>query len=79
MEQLSEINKKCKICGINATCLCFQCIEYFCDSCFKFIHDKQLNSNHTKEAIDPYIQIDLKCSEHPKGLNDLFCLNEKGK
>ena len=79
MKKLSSLIKKCEICGLNSTCLCFQCIEYFCDSCFKFIHDKELNSGHKKEKIDPYAPIDLKCLEHPKSLNNLFCIDEKVK
>ena len=55
----SEQFKVCDICKINATSLCFKCNSYFCDSCFKFVHDKQANSNHKKENIDPFIPIDL--------------------
>ena len=25
--------KKSEVCLIDATCLCFQCMTYFCDSC----------------------------------------------
>ena len=71
--------KECDICGSNATSLCFQCIQYFCDSCYKFIHDKQKNSEHKKELIDPFVPIDLKCPGHPTIPLSLFCLNEKGK
>ena len=52
-----EINKNskefkvCDICKINATSLCFKCNSYFCDSCFKFVHDKKANLNHKKEDI----------------------------
>ena len=73
------MEKNCDICGANANCLCFNCINYFCDSCFKLIHDKQKNSNHKKEKIDPYIPIELKCKEHPKIPLNLFCIDEKGK
>ena len=73
------MEKNCDICGTNANCLCFNCINYFCDSCFKLIHDKQKNSNHKKEKIDPYIPIELKCKEHPKIPLNLFCIDEKGK
>lgn len=45
-------NKKCEICGIEATNLCFSCISYYCDNCFKFIHDKEINNQHKKEKID---------------------------
>ena len=42
------------------------------------IHDKQKNSQHKKEPIDPYIPFDLKCPEHPDIPLNLFCLDEKG-
>ena len=74
MEKNKNKIKECDICGINATCLCFKCILYFCDSCYKFVHDKQKNSNHKIESLDPYIPIDLKCSEHPINPITLFCL-----
>ena len=70
--------KECDICGVNATSLCFNCIQYFCESCFKLIHDKQKNSSHKKGLIDPYVPIDLKCPEHPINPLVLFCLDEKG-
>ena len=70
--------KQCDICGTNASCLCFDCINYFCESCFKLIHDKKINSGHKKEKIDPYIPIDLKCKDHPKIPLNLFCIDEKG-
>ena len=71
--------KQCDICGTNASCLCFDCINYFCESCFKLIHDKKINSGHKKEKIDLYIPIDLKCKDHPKIPLNLFCIDEKGK
>ena len=78
MEKNKKLIKEYDICGINATCLCFECIQYFCESCFKLIHEKQKNSNHQKEIIDPYVPIDLKCQIHPKNPLSLFCLDEKG-
>ncbi len=69
--------KKCEICNANATNICFQCYSYFCESCFKFIHDKENNVYHIKEKIDYFVPIELKCHNHPKIIN-LFCLNEKG-
>ena len=77
MEKNKNI-KECDICGVNATCLCFNCLKYFCESCYKFIHDKQKNCNHKKEQIDPYVPIDLKCPEHPINPITLFCLDDKG-
>ena len=79
METIQKNKKLCEICDIDATCLCFKCSSYFCDSCYKFIHDKQKNINHIKENIDPYIQIDVKCPQHPKNINNLFCVDEKDK
>ena len=74
-----KLIKECDICGENATCLCFKCIQYFCESCFKLIHDKKKNSNHQKEPIDPFVPIDLKCPDHPINPITFFCLDEKGK
>ena len=71
--------KSCEYCEANASCLCFECLEYFCESCFKYIHEKQKKSKHKKEDIDPYIPIDLKCPDHPNNANNLFCNDEKGK
>ena len=78
MENKQKLTKECDFCDSDATCLCFDCIIYFCDNCYKFIHDKKKNSSHQKIIIDPYIQIELKCSEHPKIPITLFCLDEKG-
>ena len=71
--------KTCYICELNATCLCFICQNYFCDKCFKCIHDLMKNKEHKKELIDPYISFDLKCNVHPDQINSLFCLEDKGK
>ena len=79
MDKKDKLIKECDTCEKNATCLCFKCIEYFCDSCFKFVHDKQKNSNHIKENIDAYIPIEIKCQEHPEVPLNLFCIDEKGK
>ncbi len=79
MKKQISLIKKCEFCGSNASCLCFKCLEYFCESCFKCIHDKELKSQHKKEEIDPYVPIDLKCLEHPNNPNNLFCLEEKDK
>ena len=78
MEQDSTYIKSCDICGINSSCICFSCLNYFCDSCFTIIHDKEKNSCHKKEEINPYIPIELKCEKHPKNPLNLFCINEKG-
>ena len=78
MEKKQLNMKLCEYCGSNSTCLCFECLEYFCDTCFKYIHEKRLKSQHKKENIDPYIPFDLKCPTHTKIANNLFCTDEKG-
>ncbi len=70
--------KKCDLCKSDAVCLCFICKNYFCENCFKVIHDLNKNSNHKKVTIDPYTSIDLKCQKHPEYPLELFCTNEKG-
>ena len=72
-------NKKCNICGIDATSLCLECTNYYCDACFKYVHDKEINNQHKKEKIDYFVPIDTRCPEHPKNLLNLFCIDEKGK
>ena len=77
-KEKSNQKKECEICNSYATSLCFECNNYYCDSCFKLVHDKQINSSHKKELIDPFVPIDLKCPEHPKYPMDFFCIDEKG-
>ena len=79
MNKIRPKIKSCELCHIEATCLCYECFIYFCDSCFKFIHEKPLNKEHKKENIDLFCPIDTKCLEHPKNILNLFCLDEKGK
>jgi len=79
METKSKVLKECDLCEETATSLCFQCIQYFCEKCYKFIHDKKKNNQHQKENIDPFIPIELKCTEHPGNQLNLFCLNENSK
>ena len=74
----NKLIKECEFCGLNATCLCFKCKFYFCDSCFKMIHDKKMKSNHKKEKVDVYVPFDLKCPDHPDNSLNLFCVEEKG-
>ena len=78
MEQKTKNFKECEICDSNATCLCFKCKNYYCEQCYKYIHDKQKNSNHKKETIDPFVPIDLKCPDHPDHPIYLYCIDEKG-
>ena len=73
------MDKKCEICEEKASNLCFKCLSYFCDSCFKFIHEKKNKKDHKKELIDPFVPIKMKCPDHPLNAITLFCINEKGK
>ena len=78
MENENNIIKKCNICRSEAKCLCFECNEYFCENCYKLIHELKKDPKHKKENIDLFIPIDLKCPEHPKDRINLFCLDDKG-
>ena len=78
-ENINNKNNSCNICGEKAECICFKCSMYLCNSCFKFIHDKNINKNHKKEIIDYFIPFYIKCAHHPKDRINLFCLDEKGK
>ena len=80
-----EINQKnfkqCDMCKVReAKSLCPQCFCYYCDNCFKCVHDEKENGEHTKEKIDYFVPIDTRCPEH-NSINslNLFCLDEKGK
>ena len=74
-----EYNEKvCEICGEAAKSLCLSCLNYFCDICYKFVHDKKKNVGHKKEAIDLFNPIDTKCQEHPKVPINLFCTEDQG-
>ena len=55
-----------------------ECFSYFCDECYKYVHGKKENSTHTKMKIDVFVPLDIKCLEHPKVINNLFCINDKG-
>ena len=79
MEEKKINIKLCEYCGKNATYLCFECLEYYCDTCFKIIHERKLKSKHKKENADPYVPFDLKCPNHPNNAINLFCIDEKGK
>ena len=67
------------LCNEDSKCFCFECKLYFCDNCYKFIHEKKKNIQHKKETLDPFISIDFKCSDHPENALNLFCIEEKGK
>ena len=71
--------KDCDLCNrVNATCLCFKCYSYFCESCYKVIHDIKKDPQHKKENIDSFVPIDVKCPDHPDHPVYLFCAEEKG-
>ena len=54
-------------------------MNYFCDSCYKFIHDKEANNTHKKETIDCLVPFDTKCKEHPTNPICLFCVDDNSK
>ena len=70
--------KKCEICEIEATSLCLKCNSYYCDSCFKYVHEKKAKNNNKREKIDYFVPIPTKCSDHPQIPINLYCLDEKG-
>ena len=76
---MSNILKKCEICNSDANCLCFKCNNYYCQNCYKMIHDLKKDPNHKKESIDPFVPIDLKCPEHPEHPMFFFIIDKKGK
>ena len=82
MEEKKYNFKYCTICKSQATFLCPFCLDgigsYYCDLCYKMIHDKKENMNHKKEKIDYYLPIDLRCKVHQNIPLNLFCINEKG-
>ena len=71
--------KQCEICKDEiATVLCYDCYFYFCEACFKFVHDRKKNNGHKKEKIDLFLPIDTMCPEHERVAINLFCIDEKG-
>ena len=77
-EKKSNI-KKCDYCKKEPTSLCYKCMFYFCDSCFKTAHNKEETQSHIKEKIDYYyVPIDLRSPEHNLNPMNLFCVDEKG-
>ena len=79
MNNSKEQIKECDYCKTSATCLCFICVNYFRDNCYKLIHDLEKNKTHKKDNIDLYVPIDIKCQFHPQIPLNLFCIEEKGK
>ena len=72
-------DKMCELCKQKATNICFDCSFYLCNSCFKFLHEKEANSKHRKASIDPFISMDIKCPLHPNNKINIFCVKEKSK
>ena len=71
--------KQCEMCKVKeAIALCLDCYNYFCEACFKYIHDIKQNSNHRKEKIDLFIPIATICPDHERVPMNLFCIDEKG-
>ena len=70
--------KLCEICKSEANSLCLECISYFCEECYKYIHGKKENSKHKKEKIDYFVPIETKCKDHQKVPINLFCVDDKG-
>ena len=80
MEKNIKNFKLCEICESQATFLCLECSNnYYCDSCYKLIHDKKSKETHKKEKIDNFVPIETKCPAHPNVPLNLFCVEEKGK
>ena len=70
---------KCELCKEKANNICFEGCLYLCQSCFKFLHQKKAILEHKMVEIDPYVSIDIKCSNHPNNKINIFCINEKSK
>ena len=78
--EIQKILKHCEMCKVEeAKTLCLDCYNYFCESCYKCVHDKKMNNNHKKEKIDLFVPINTICPEHIKSPMNLFCIDEKGK
>ena len=79
MEKNARDFIKCDVCEQDASSLCFECMMYFCDTCYKNYHEKKISKNHKKEKLDYFMPVELKCHAHPKNPLNLFCTDEKGK
>ena len=71
--------KSCEICQSLATNLCLKCFAYYCDSCYRLVHNKKDKNQHKKEKIDNLVPIETKCPEHQKYPKELFCIEDKSK
>ena len=80
MENKQKNYKHCDMCKVNeATSLCPQCFNYYCDGCHKQVHSMKENKDHKKESIDYNVPIDTRCPDHDQIPINLFCIDEKGK
>ena len=71
--------KQCETCkDEEATVLCLDCHSYFCEACYKYVHDRKKNRDHKKEKIDLFIPIEITCPDHERVPINLFCVDEKG-
>ena len=78
MEKIQKNFKQCDICkDKEATSLCSQCFSYFCDGCFKQVHENTKNSQHKKVKIDYNVPIDTRCPEHNAISINSLCTDEK--
>ena len=70
--------KKCELCLVEATCLCYECMSYFCDSCFNLGHKNEERKSHKKQKTGNFINYEVKWPEHKLVPLNLFCLDDKG-
>ena len=78
MEEKQKNFKQCDLCKSDAIYLCKECLyNYYCESCYKFIHDKKENANHKKEKIDYFLPIDKDVQNIRKFLLIYFVLMKK--
>ncbi len=76
MENVIKRFKYCEICKEEANIICFDCINYYCDSCSNFIHEKEINKGHIKDKININRLLNIKCKIHPNKSLDFFCVDE---
>ena len=78
MEDKPKNEKLCDLCCSEATIICLECLcGYYCDKCFKLIHENKAKNNHKSEKIDNFFIINTRCTKHPNTPLDLFCVDEK--
>jgi hypothetical protein len=79
MGENKDGQKVCVICEEDANIVCFDCKDYYCDSCFNFMHKKEKSKNHKKAEISPILPIEINCLKHQGYQIVSFCLDDKGK